>query len=1225
MTHVSTRLKQLVPGIYRSRDGLDSDKPLESLLAVLDGELAKLDAAITQLGDDHFAERASEEALLLIAELIGAKLLHDDLQTNRAVVARTLHWRRRKGTLRTIEEVLSLTSGWTAELDEAFRSLMHHQDLANLVPWRGRNAVVWDPIALADPLARRAVEAERPRGLDSARTVTLEQLPDESIEETLLRLGAADAGKFAASPRSLDLMGWARPEVAVVRTARFEPVEIDDRPVPDTLTVDHIDGTHSFVGGHLEPMRRFQPMAWRQPLESAAAMGALTERHEPAPDSPPLRYADALLTPTALAADGDLAEEAGAFTLRIDGVVAVGPDLEGAAALPLAFEPVGPTPALRFSDTSRPSSDGGWQLELLARSTSEEEVAAVALAERDVAGPVEVTEIGAVGAGSDFDVALALTRTQGDSEHLRQAGGTWLSAPLAAPAGTPLTRVVVLDAAGTPVCARLMLNDAGDWFVDTWRLGDSAWTRVALDLGALAVRPDGDAQVQGPFLGAAGDADTLYLVAPVAEQDVLGSWAISGAAGGAPVIALIGLAGIPPSTRVLPSCTVHGARLYVQGGQDETGPTWGLWSVPIGGGGWLQRRVRNRQLRVGATLLSRGGRLYLVGGATERGVLEQTAVSCDPTAVRPSWEELPGMGLDAGPGVLAARATASGLEAIVWADRTAPTLCRWELDALEWVLGPAEPGAPNPPAWGESAFIADELVILGAPPLPPSEVVFTVGGAGYLAFLPALDLPVGTRAVFAVQADGSSQRSYEPGEVAVDSMRLGSGRHEPIAYRVAPEARIGAPRRLSWRRLRLRQRSLGPWDSPIALVLDDVVALDPRMGRALVRSEVGSGRWTVSFRAGRAARFGPGLMPPDRAPLDSWLEHDLPAPAVPPDLDVDRDGGPTQVTRWVDPTLVGLESGYVATLGEALQPSVATQVIGVLGSPILPPSSVAIGSGQVLGVHAAQGNGVPHLRASEGVSLVLRERLPEDLDPDAPGPSFWVAGISTAGAIELVVSAGELDLRWCRLGAPGELGIRVVGAGHQSEMMRHTLPPVDVRLTLYGCQISRLEVPPWVEVVAAGCTFDGGGRDQPALLAGGARVRLRHCTVRGRTRAGVLEASSSVFAGTVRTDRSDLGFLRYCVLPDAGTPPLLYRSHRHSVSFASVSPTVPNYLVLDTNNGATILEAGERRARPGAYGERDRQLRELHERTANHLPMGLVPFHVDRTAIDLFRMSRRTP
>src|SRR5262249_61571429 len=64
--------------------------------------------------------------------------------------------------------------------------------------------------------------------------------------------------------------------------------------------------------------------------------------------------------------------------------------------------------------------------------------------------------------------------------------------------------------------------------------------------------------------------------------------------------------------------------------------------------------------------------------------------------------------------------------------------------------------APNPPAEGEAIFVGDDVLVLGPPPLPPSEVIFTLAGQNRLAFLPAVDLAVDDSALFALADSGAS-------------------------------------------------------------------------------------------------------------------------------------------------------------------------------------------------------------------------------------------------------------------------------------------------------------------------------------------------------------------------------------------------------------------------------------------------------------------------------------
>ena len=79
------RLAAQVPGIYLARDiKSGEDRALLRLFATLAEPLAELDQAIDQLGDDHFVETASLEALAHLAELVGARIYRDGAPTNRS-------------------------------------------------------------------------------------------------------------------------------------------------------------------------------------------------------------------------------------------------------------------------------------------------------------------------------------------------------------------------------------------------------------------------------------------------------------------------------------------------------------------------------------------------------------------------------------------------------------------------------------------------------------------------------------------------------------------------------------------------------------------------------------------------------------------------------------------------------------------------------------------------------------------------------------------------------------------------------------------------------------------------------------------------------------------------------------------------------------------------------------------------------------------------------------
>ncbi len=1262
LSPAARRLARLIPGVYFARDEALPDRPLLRLLEVLAAPLADLDEAVDRLRDDHFVERASGEALPLIAELVGARLLGSDSRANRAVVARTVHWRKRDGTLATLEDVLSLTTGWSTEVDEAFRSILHSQDLRYPVPWRGRTAVLWDPIALSDPLTRRAPLAERRRGDEPRRDEYVARETDESVVQALRRLGRADAGRHAASPRTIDLTGWARPEIAVVRTSRIETALVDRLDIAETLDIPHVSEPGlRFVGCQLDPFGRDRPLAALLPVTPPAAIGALTEIHEPPCESEDQAVRHGMLTPTALAADGDAIEATDTFSIRVNGVHLVGPDPSDLGREDLTYQAVTTDGVLRFADQSRPSPAEEWDLQLVAvdnRAT----IATTAATEAGTLGAPADSEnpgvIGTVARRSDRDpetlgaaagvprggatAAIRVQRRLPVTGYRRAADGTWSTVDVELRRGAPLSPVVSLDVPGQLVIARAERRPEGDLGIATIRPDDSpAWDLHPVDMGGVAAedQPAVVAEKDGPFMAAVALGDALLLAGPVDGGDSLGVWRIDGAATDTPVATRLDQAGPRrPTARLAPAACVHNDALFLYGGEGDASLFSDTWSMPLQGvdaGRWRSRRIRQGPDRTGAHLLSTPAGLALLGGAEVPGELAASVLQADPDALRPTWVTLPDLPIAAGPGVLWARADGGGLEALVWADSVSPQRFGLSAGSDAWDTGDASTGeTPNPPADGDALFVDDEFLTVGPSPLPPSEVLFTMASEGHLAFLPAVDLSgAGDVDVFIVKANASTERWFPAGTEGRRSLRTGAGREAPVLGRDAPARRMGVSGRLGWQPLKLRQRSLRPWDQPLALDLHDTVALDPRLGRVVMRADLADGRLDATCRIARASPLGAGYLPADRAIGEAWLEPPDPddlsrfAVPLPPDVDAERLLGEAPVTARIaarPAAVAGSDGAPVFTaLGDGVRDGIEEHVLRVVGSPRLAPGQLTVGQDHVLSLSPDSANGHPVVDALDGVSLSLHERLGEEADPDQ-GPSLFLGGMTLIGALQVAMSAGTVDLRWCTASQPGEAAIVVAGAGHQTSLARRTLIQPRIVLRLYGCLIGRLEVPPWVQVIAAGCTFDGGSPDQPAIAAVGAGLRLRHCTVHGVTAAGVLEASSCAFKGAVVCDRQDLSWARYSLLGEGGRQPLLFESPIHSISFASIDPADPHYLALAENNGAALLSAGERRRVPGAHGDRAYRLTELTARTDEFLPIAMVPWHIDRSTQDLNRMQGRS-
>ncbi|MER5384416.1 hypothetical protein ABT040_29835 [Streptomyces sp. NPDC002688] len=119
------RLLLLLPAHVRARDE-QSSGALRALLSVVAGELGVLEQELAGLYDGWFVETCGEEPLSHLAELIGLTEALPDLGEGhgwRTVVANTVSYRRRKGTVAVLEQVAREVTGWQARAVEYFKLL----------------------------------------------------------------------------------------------------------------------------------------------------------------------------------------------------------------------------------------------------------------------------------------------------------------------------------------------------------------------------------------------------------------------------------------------------------------------------------------------------------------------------------------------------------------------------------------------------------------------------------------------------------------------------------------------------------------------------------------------------------------------------------------------------------------------------------------------------------------------------------------------------------------------------------------------------------------------------------------------------------------------------------------------------------------------------------------------------------------------------------------------
>jgi hypothetical protein len=149
------KLYGLLPAYIRERDVAEGE-PLKALLRVVETQADRIEADIEQLANNAFIETAEPWVIPYIGDLVGTTPLFDESRitgfdtlaeifsdltgpslkpiiglSNRADVAKTIYYRRRKGTLPMLEELARDVTGWSAHAVEFFELLVWTQWIRN--------------------------------------------------------------------------------------------------------------------------------------------------------------------------------------------------------------------------------------------------------------------------------------------------------------------------------------------------------------------------------------------------------------------------------------------------------------------------------------------------------------------------------------------------------------------------------------------------------------------------------------------------------------------------------------------------------------------------------------------------------------------------------------------------------------------------------------------------------------------------------------------------------------------------------------------------------------------------------------------------------------------------------------------------------------------------------------------------------------------------------------
>src|SRR5215467_13892599 len=144
--YYAEKLWRLLPEVYRAADSSDFDRkgPLLELVERLSAQGAILRRSIDRLWEDQSIESCDDWVIPYLADLLATRLVASlDARGQRLDVAKTIYYRRRKGTVAILEEIAADITGWDARVVEFFRRLSRTRH--NFDPEIGLPAATPDP------------------------------------------------------------------------------------------------------------------------------------------------------------------------------------------------------------------------------------------------------------------------------------------------------------------------------------------------------------------------------------------------------------------------------------------------------------------------------------------------------------------------------------------------------------------------------------------------------------------------------------------------------------------------------------------------------------------------------------------------------------------------------------------------------------------------------------------------------------------------------------------------------------------------------------------------------------------------------------------------------------------------------------------------------------------------------------------------------------------------
>jgi hypothetical protein len=248
-------LYELLPALYRLRD-TERGYPLRALMEIIVEQAGILKQNIDGLWDDFFIETCADWVIPYIGDLVGNNTLYEIVQGRRADVAKTIYYRRRKGTLPMLEELARDVTGWGAHAVAFFELLGWTQNLNHLRYQMAPNPGRLDPNAV-----------------DRVGTVNLRNL------DALDRLdGPFDLTSHTVDVRPIGRVeGWHN-----IRKVGFFLWRLERFP----LTAAPAQRSSSFPNGFYFSVLGNPAPLFNNPEREAAATELATELHVPGPIRP---------------------------------------------------------------------------------------------------------------------------------------------------------------------------------------------------------------------------------------------------------------------------------------------------------------------------------------------------------------------------------------------------------------------------------------------------------------------------------------------------------------------------------------------------------------------------------------------------------------------------------------------------------------------------------------------------------------------------------------------------------------------------------------------------------------------------------------------------------------------------------------------------------------------------------------------------------------------------